>query len=73
MKIFLEQIGAKIIIKISGEIDSFNYSELERKMLEAFDQCGEIIIDFQDLNYIGSAGIAVLIRAYNVAETKNVR
>ena len=50
-------------IKLSGNIDSNNITELENKILESIkDYKGEIIFDAADLKYISSAGLRMILR-----------
>ncbi len=51
------------IIKLSGRIDSANASEFEQKIndeIGSFD--GDIVLDAEELKYISSAGLRVILR-----------
>ena len=51
------------ILKLSGNIDSNNITEIENKILEDIkDYTGEIIFDATDLKYISSAGLRMILR-----------
>lgn len=51
-------------VSLSGEIDIYNAPELKSSLLKVIDQNkGDIQIDCEDLNYIDSTGLGVLISA----------
>ena len=51
------------IIKISGKIDSNNAAEFEKQLLSAAgENCGDITLDANELEYISSAGLRVLLK-----------
>jgi anti-sigma B factor antagonist len=50
------------IIDVDGEIDHFAVPELEHKVMEFLDTgYASIILDFTDVSYIDSAGVALII------------
>lgn len=56
--------AGELIIKLSGHIDSNNAPEVEQKLLELCDanmQCS-IVLDFEKLEYISSAGLRVVLK-----------
>ena len=51
------------VLKLSGNIDSNNISEIENNILEEIkDYKGEITFDATDLKYISSAGLRMILR-----------
>jgi anti-sigma B factor antagonist len=56
------KLGRIPVIDVNGEIDHYVVPELENKIL-AFIKEGHasIILDFTDVNYIDSAGVALII------------
>jgi anti-sigma B factor antagonist len=52
------------IIDVNGEIDHYVVPELESKIMAFIDEGhASIILDFSDVSYIDSAGIALIILA----------
>lgn len=51
-------------IKLTGNIDSSNASEVEREIAEKRSSvaCSNIVLDFADLGYISSAGLRIVLR-----------
>ena len=51
------------IVKLNGRIDSTNAADAEAMITGAIDGfTGELVLDVQDLNYISSAGLRVILR-----------
>jgi anti-anti-sigma factor len=59
-----DKINNFSIIRINGRVDTTNYNEFEKTIMEIIDN-GEnnIIIDCSDLNYISSSGLRVFLMA----------
>lgn len=55
-----------LIIKLSGHIDSFNSVEIDKALMESFEtnewNYDSIIIDCDDLQYISSAGLRIILK-----------
>lgn len=50
-------------VKLSGRIDSTNAAEMEKEILAALQNAGDApVFDVEDLEYISSAGLRVLLR-----------
>ena len=50
-------------IKLSGRIDTTNVNEIENKIIEEVkDYKGEIILDAEELEYISSAGLRMILK-----------
>ena len=51
------------IIKLTGKIDSNNINELEKNIMEEIkDFEGDIIFDAEELEYISSAGLRMILK-----------
>ncbi len=51
------------ILQVSGRLDSRTSTELEEKLNQAItDGENRLIIDFEDLSYISSAGLRVILK-----------
>ena len=49
-------------IKLCGRIDSNNAAQIEERLLSQIPESGAIVLDAQELEYISSAGLRVLLR-----------
>lgn len=55
--------GAQCIIAVEGRIDTVTAPELEKEVLSVSADVTELVIDFEALDYISSAGLRVLLQA----------
>ncbi len=54
--------GAVNIFHLSGSLDMYSFPQLDSKLSTLFSQGQyQVVLDFQDLDYIGSAGLGALI------------
>ncbi len=51
----------KIVLSVSGRVDSTNSSQLQHAILLAFQKMNQIELDFKDLAYLSSAGLRALM------------
>jgi anti-sigma B factor antagonist len=64
MEITREKHNEVEIIKLSGRLDSNTTPELEKELIPIIDDgADKVIIDFDSLDYISSAGLRVMLRA----------
>ena len=70
MQITKTQIGEKITFTLSGRADTTSSPEFQEKLIPAFDEAKEIIVDFTELAYISSAGLRVLLTGEKTAKAK---
>lgn len=63
MAIHTEYRGHKLIVKIKGRIDSTNAPQFA-EALSVLDGIDELIMNFEETDYISSAGIRVILSAY---------
>ncbi len=56
--------GTKITYSVSGRLDTNTAPVLNADLTESLDGMTELILDLQDLEYISSAGVRVLLSAY---------
>lgn len=63
MKILEEKKGHIHIFKLSGRLDSNTSPKLETGILNALENgTNDIILNFEDLEYISSAGLRVILK-----------
>lgn len=55
--------GNRLELKVSGRLDTMTAPELEGVIKENLDGVTELALDFQDLEYISSAGLRVVLGA----------
>lgn len=61
-----------LTIFLSGRLDSSTSSQLVTTISESIEKIDHLILDMEDLNYISSAGIRVLISTQkNLKESQN--
>lgn len=53
--------GAAHIIALKGRLDAATSPEFEKKLIELGADKGPVVLNFQDLEYVSSAGLRVLI------------
>lgn len=64
MEITEDKIDNQIVISLSGRIDSTAAVEFEEKLIDIIDKGNNtMIIDFQRIQFISSAGLRVLLLA----------
>lgn len=58
----IEKSGHVVIVVVKGRLDASTSGELEKKLAEAGGAAKKpLVLDFQELEYISSAGLRVLI------------
>lgn len=64
MEIIEEKQSGIDIFKLNGRLDSNTSQELEKKIVDAIrDGSRKVVIDFEYLDYISSAGLRVILKA----------
>jgi anti-sigma B factor antagonist len=53
--------GDKLIIFLDGRLDTLTAPDLEKEVQKSLNGVGELIFDFEKLEYISSAGLRVLL------------
>ncbi len=61
MKIDATKTDAKLIISLSGRLDTTTAPDLESKLSESLDGVKELVFDMKELEYVSSAGLRVLL------------
>ena len=59
--------------KIVGELDSFNYQQVQNEILAVLEKGSDIMIDMTDCNYVSSTGLRVLLYSKKVAAAKGIK
>lgn len=63
LNITKEQNGTDLIIKLEGRLDTLTAPQLEEELLASLEGVQRLQLDMNDLQYISSAGLRVLLVA----------
>lgn len=63
MEIVKEQEGPKLVLKLSGRLETVTAPQLEAEVNAITDETGELVFDFVRLEYVSSAGLRVILAA----------
>ena len=66
MTIEKKQNGSALTIAVQGRLDTTTAPDLEKEIKNSLDGVTELIMDFEKLDYISSAGLRVLLSAQKV-------
>ena len=55
--------GNELVLALEGRLDTVTAPELEAALKDALEGVEELILDFEKLDYISSAGLRVLLVA----------
>ncbi len=74
MDIIEKRLNEIIIFKLNGNLNSNTSPELEDKIFEAIkNESKNMILDFEDLDYISSAGLRVIMKtAKNLKQSEGM-
>ena len=62
--------GKTLTIALEGRLDTLTAPELEKELRQVIDDIDELIIDFEKLEYISSAGLRVLLTAHKAMSNR---
>ena len=71
MTIKKEMNGSSLKISLEGRLDTTTAPELEKTLNECLASADTLELDFQELNYISSAGLRVLLSAQKIMSQKS--
>lgn len=63
MKIESKKEGRKLILRLQGRLETATAPQLQRIVEQKLDDIGELQIDMEELEYVSSAGLRVLLAA----------
>ena len=66
MTIKKTQNGSELTIALEGRLDTTTAPQLEESMKESINDISELIMDFEKLEYISSAGLRVLLSCQKI-------
>lgn len=63
MNIEKNALKNEIILKVIGRLDTTTAPALESAVMDSTENCSSLILDFDGLEYISSAGLRVILKA----------
>ena len=66
LKINKTEEGKKITVTLEGRLDTVTAPDLEKELSEIISDVEELVLDFEKLDYISSAGLRVLLSAQKI-------
>lgn len=70
MQIDLNRQDDKLTAVMHGRIDTSTAPEAEKILLSSLDGVTDLVLDFEDIQYISSAGLRVLLLVYKRMKTQ---
>lgn len=58
--------GTKLTVALEGRLDTTTAPKLEAELKESLNGVTEVVLDFEKLEYISSAGLRVLLSAQKI-------
>lgn len=66
LNIIKEREGDKLTVALEGRLDTNTSPDLEKSLNESIPGVTELVMDFEKLDYISSAGLRVLLAAQKI-------
>ncbi len=66
LNIMKESENGKVHFALEGRLDTVTSPQLEKEIQESLEGTTELILDFEKLEYISSAGLRVLLAAQRI-------
>lgn len=70
MQITETREGEVIQLTVEGRVDTTTAPDLQKKILDAYQKCKHVVLDFQSVEYISSAGLRALLLGQKTATSK---
>lgn len=70
MTVTKKQEGSKLTIAVEGRLDTVTAPDLEAELKSSLDGVQDLVLDFEKLEYISSAGLRVLLSAHKTMTGK---
>lgn len=55
--------GTELTVKVTGRLDTTTAPELEKEIKKSIENLTKLILDFEELAYLSSAGLRVLLQS----------
>lgn len=66
MNIVKTQEGNKLILAVEGRLDTTTAPQLETEVKSSLDSVTELVLEFEKLDYLSSAGLRVILTAQKI-------
>lgn len=66
MEISMKKDAKNLVVSLVGRLDTTTAPQLEAKLKEEIDGVEKLVIDFEKLEYISSAGLRVILAAQKI-------
>lgn len=63
--------GEETVLAVEGRIDATNSRELQDAIIGAFQSARNLVVDFEKVTYIASAGLRALLLGHKTAVSKS--
>lgn len=73
MEIIKNYNGKELTLSVNGRIDTITSVEFDESIQDEYGNFNSLIIDFNDVNYISSAGLRVLISTGKKLEAEDIK
>ncbi len=73
MEIIKNYNGKELTLSVNGRIDTITSVEFDESIQVEYGNFNSLIIDFNDVNYISSAGLRVLISTGKKLEAEDIK
>lgn len=70
MNIVEDRVGETITLTIEGRVDTNTSPELQSQILNSFQKVNSLILDFEQVDYVSSAGLRALLIGQKTAQSK---
>lgn len=71
MEINIETNGTEMVVSLDGRLDTNTAPQLEKELNVQLESVDRLVMDFEKLRYISSAGLRVLLATHKKMVAKN--
>lgn len=71
MQITEKKQDKEIILEVEGRVDTNTSTELQQAILKAFQKRPNLVLDFQGVDYVSSAGLRAILIGQKTANAKD--
>ena len=66
-----QQEANAVVLQIIGRVDGTGSKELDNELKQLTEVANNVILDFEEVKYVSSAGLRVLLNTYKTLSKKN--
>ncbi len=73
LNVKFEQIGARLVCKVSGDIDAYHSAEIKKAIKDEVEKtsAGKIVMDMSNVSYVDSAGLGTMVALLKLTRSLN--